>query len=55
MKLTKEGQAICDKYSMRDESGRVWCCECPLAVDKRYCVCKANTTEEEWEEYNEEE
>lgn len=51
MRLTKEEQEICGKYSTYDETDRVHCCDCPLAVDKRYAVCKANMTPEEWRKW----
>lgn len=42
MKLTDEEQKICEKYSAYDEHGLVHCNECPLVINKRFCVCKAN-------------
>lgn len=51
MTLTKDEKAICKKYGAYDETGNVHCSDCPLAVDTRLCVCKANCTREEWEEY----
>lgn len=51
MKLTQEEREICKKYSARDENGLVHCYECPLAVDTRYALCKANLKKKEWEEY----
>lgn len=51
MKLTDDEKKICEKYGARDSDNRVHCFECPLTIDTRYCVCKANITEEEWEEY----
>lgn len=51
MDLTPEEQKICEKYGKRDEDGEVHCYECPLAIDTRYCVCKASVTEEEYREW----
>ena len=51
MKLTNKEQAICDKYSQRDEHGKVHCPECPLALDRFLHLCKANCEKEEWEEF----
>lgn len=51
MKLTTKEMEICKKYSMRDKEGYVHCRECPLAVDVRYSLCKANITKKEWKEY----
>lgn len=50
MTLTEDEQKICDYYSQRFVSGRVGCNRCPLVISKRDCLCKANCTEEEWEE-----
>ena len=55
MKLTLEEQKICDEYSKRDAFNKVHCYECPLAIDTRFCICKANVTEEEYKEWREEE
>ena len=51
MELGEDEKRICEKYRARDANGRVQCDECPLATDIRWCVCKANITEEEWEEF----
>lgn len=51
MKLTPDEQKICDEYGKRDTFNRVHCFECPLALNIRYCVCKANATEEEYKEW----
>lgn len=51
MKLTREEREICDRYSERDQDGLVHCKECPLNLDARYCICKANCTREEFREY----
>lgn len=50
MKLTKEEDKICRQYGEPDASGKAHCSECPLVLDTRYCLCKANCTEEEWAE-----
>jgi hypothetical protein len=52
MRLTLEEQKICKEYGKRDENNRVHCFECPLVLDIRYCVCKANVTEGEYKEWN---
>lgn len=53
MTLNEEEQKICDYYSQRFADGKVGCSRCPLVVDERDCVCKANCTEEEWAERTE--
>jgi hypothetical protein len=50
MTLTEEEKKICSYYSQTFDDGKVGCSRCPLQVDRRWCVCKANCTEEEWEE-----
>lgn len=55
MRLTPEEQKICDEYSKRDKDGTVHCFECPLALDRWYCVCKANLTKKEYKEWKGEE
>lgn len=47
MRLTAEEKKICKKYSKRDENNTVHCFECPLVIDMRLCLCKANATREE--------
>lgn len=54
MKLTESEKAICKKFRKRDEKGFVHCCDCPLEVDSRYALCKANLTKKEWKEYHRE-
>lgn len=54
MELTKEEEKICRQYGEPDADGKVHCSECPLVIDRRYCLCKANCTEEEWEERKDE-
>lgn len=39
--MTEEQKKICEKYSERDEDGRVHCFECPLAIDHKECLCLA--------------
>ena len=51
MRLTPEEQKICDEYSKRDAFNMVHCYECPLALDVKYCACKASVTEEEYREW----
>lgn len=51
MKLTKEEDKICRQYGEPHEDGLAHCSECPLVIDTRYCLCKANCTEEEWQEF----
>lgn len=51
MELTKEEDKICRQYGEPHEDGLAHCSECPLVIDKRYCLCKANCTEEEWQEF----
>lgn len=53
MRLTKDDKKICEKYSAYDGGDRVHCCECPLAVDTRLCLCKANLTAKEYRGYRE--
>ena len=49
MRLTAEEKEICKEYSKRDESGHVRCHECPMAIDKRYALCKRTITKQEWD------
>lgn len=51
MRLTAGEKQICDEYGKRDKDGKVHCSECPLAIDTRYCLCKANVTEAEYKEW----
>ena len=53
MKLTETEQKICDKYGQIGTDSKVHCSECPLVIDTRFCLCKANCTEEEWKEWKE--
>ena len=39
--LTEKQQKICDKYSTRDEQGKVHCKECPLVIDHYDHTCRA--------------
>ena len=55
MRLTKEEKKICEYYRQIFADGKVGCSRCPLAIDTRYCVCKANCTKEEWAEWKEKE
>ena len=48
MRLTREEQKICDRYSKADETGHVHCEDCPLALNTHYCVCKANVDVEDY-------
>lgn len=50
MRLTESEQKACDYYGQIFPDGKVHCSECPLVIDRRYCLCKANCTEEEWTE-----
>lgn len=54
MTLTEEEKKICNHYRQRFADGKVRCSQCPLVIDTRYCLCKANCTEDEWEERKEE-
>ena len=58
MITNKREQKICDKYSARDNEGKVHCKECPLRKGYNYDFrCKANSHYDrctgEWE-YDEE-
>ena len=53
MRLTEEEKKICNHYGQTFADGKVGCSRCPLAIDTRWCVCKANCTKEEWEERKE--
>lgn len=50
MKLTEDEKEICREYGARDDDGTVHCFECPLVIDRRQCVCKANCFPSEWAE-----
>jgi hypothetical protein len=54
MTLTEAEQKMCDQYGQVGADGKVHCAECPLVIDRRYCLCKANCTEKEWAERKEE-
>ena len=45
----KDGE-ICKKYSKRDENNKVHCYECPLVLNLRFCICKANISKKDWDE-----
>ena len=56
--LTDKQKKICEKYSERDENGKVHCNECPLVINAYALMCKAvchyDRHEREWvfdEEY----
>lgn len=49
MRLTAEEKEICKEYSKRDEKGFVHCHDCPLAIDKKYALCKRTITKQEWD------
>ena len=53
MKLTKEEKKICNRYKKQDSYGYVHCLECPLVIDKKDLLCKANCTKKEWENKDE--
>lgn len=48
MKLTEEEKEICKTHRRRHEDGKTRCKECPLVIDAKWCICKANCTEEEY-------
>lgn len=50
MRMTKQEKEICKQYSKRGEDGLVKCSECPLVLNKRYCICKKNISKKDWEE-----
>lgn len=52
MELTPQEQRVCDVFSRDDGSGKVRCSECPLCLNSHFAVCKANVTEEEYEEWS---
>lgn len=51
MRLNKEEERICKKYSARDKEGYVHCHECPLKIPVRYPLCKKSVTAAEWQEH----
>lgn len=53
MKLTPEEKEICKEYGKRGADGKVRCSKCPLALDRRLCICKKNVTKAEYKEYTE--
>ena len=56
MELSPSEQRICDVYSRQDPAtGLYQCGKCPLKLDRRFAVCKANVTEEEYEDWREDE
>ena len=52
MELTPQEQRVCDVFSRHDGNGKTRCSECPLCLNSRLAVCKANVTEEEYEEWS---
>ncbi len=62
MKLTRIEQKICEKYSAKHMATRIIggqemqvpvtsCDECPLVIDKRAMLCRANATVKDLKEY----
>lgn len=51
MKLTADEKKICRMFGKRWEDGRVRCSACPLVISTKWCMCKKNSTEEEWAEH----
>lgn len=53
MKLSEKDQKVCDRYKAKDSRGFVHCHECPLVIDRRDFMCKANShynaSTHEWE------
>ena len=43
MLKSERQEHICRKYSARDDDGYVHCNDCPLVVDQRYYMCRANS------------
>ena len=45
-------KAICEKYSAKDQNGKVHCSDCPLVVSAAALMCKAtahyNYRRKEW-------
>lgn len=52
MNLTVEEFMICREYSDRSKDGKTHCKECPMMMNDHILLCKANCSEEEWEEYD---
>ncbi len=50
MNLTVEEFLICREYADRSK-GKSHCKDCPMMIDPHILLCKANCTEEEWEEH----
>lgn len=50
MILTEEEKEICKMHRRRHEDGKTRCNECPIVIDAKWCICKANCTKEEWDE-----
>lgn len=42
--MTEREQRICNKFSARQADGLVRCSECPLVVDEKNLLCRANAT-----------
>ncbi len=51
MNLTVEEFLTCREYADRSKDGHTHCKDCPMMMDAHILLCKANCTEEEWEEY----
>lgn len=41
--LTEKQKKICEKFSAYDDTGHVHCNDCPLVIDKRALMCRANS------------
>lgn len=52
MKLNREEQILCNKYSQKGRDGLVKCHLCPLSI-KFWNECKATMSEKEWRKYQE--
>ena len=50
MRLTAEEKKICKEYSKRGADGLYRCNECPLVINKRFCICKKNISKKDYKE-----
>lgn len=41
--MTEKQKKICEKYSKRQPDGLVRCNVCPLVIDRRNLMCRANS------------
>lgn len=51
MRLTEREKETCEQYSATGKDGKVNCNSCPLVIDVKYHICKANVSKAFIEKY----